>query len=53
VEDILEDLLLGDAEMRIEVVGMRADVYDPVHVQVQIVKLRDLYKGRIYVNILA
>lgn len=46
MEDIGEDLLLGDAEVHVLVVGVRALVDDPVHVQVQMIKLWDLGKGK-------
>ena len=42
MENVLENLLLADSEVRIVIVGMGADVDDAVHVQVQVVKLRNL-----------
>lgn len=42
VEDVGKDLLLSDTEVYVLVVGVRALVDDPVHVQVQIIKLWDL-----------
>ena len=42
VEDVRDDLLLCDPEVRIIVVGVRTVVDDPVHVQIQVVKLRNL-----------
>ena len=42
VEDGLKYFLLGDTEMRVVVFWMRAHVDDSVHIQVQVVKLRNL-----------
>ena len=42
VKDVLKDLLLADPEVRVVIIGMRADVDDAVHVEIQIVKLRNL-----------
>ena len=42
MENVLENLLLADSEVRIVIVGVRADVDDSVHVQVEVVKLRNL-----------
>ncbi len=42
VEDALEYLLLRDPEVGVVVVGVRADVDDAVHVEVQVVELGDL-----------
>ena len=41
-QNVLENFLLGDSEVRVVIIGMGADVDDPVHVQVQVVELRDL-----------
>lgn len=42
LEDIVEDLLFGNAESDVIVVRMRAVVNDSIHVQVQIVELGNL-----------
>ena len=42
MENILENLLLTDSEVRIVIVGVGADVDDAVHVEVEVVKLWDL-----------
>ena len=42
MKNILEDLLLTDSKVRIVIVGMRADVDDAVHVEVEVVKLGNL-----------
>ena len=42
VEDVRDDLLLRNPKVWIIVVGVRAVVDDPVHVEVQVVKLRNL-----------
>ena len=39
---ILKDLFLGNPEVRVIIIGMGADVDDPVHVQVQVIELWDL-----------
>lgn len=44
VEDIREDLLLGNAEVHILIVWVGALVYNPVHVQIEVVKLWNLRK---------
>lgn len=41
-ENVLEDLLLCDAEMNIIVVRMRAIVDDSIHIQVKIIELGNL-----------
>lgn len=40
VKNILKDFGFSDPKMRIGVIGVRADVYDSVHVQVEIVEIR-------------
>lgn len=52
MKDVGEDLLLCDAEVHVLIVGVRALVDDPVHVQVQIIKLRDLSKERSFNSVL-
>ena len=42
VKDILKNLLLADPEVRIIIIGVRTDVDDSIHVQIEIVKLRNL-----------
>ena len=42
MENVREYFLLGDPEVGVVVVRVGAGVDDPVHVQVQIVKLGDL-----------
>ena len=42
MENVLEYFLLTDAEVRIVIVGVGADVDDAIHVEVEIVKLWDL-----------
>ena len=42
VENVLKYFLLTDSEVRVVIVGMRADVDDAVHVKVQVVKLGNL-----------
>ena len=42
MKNVLEDLLLTDSEVRIVIVGVGADVDDAVHVEVEVVKLRNL-----------
>ena len=42
MKNVAKNLLLGDSKVRIVVVRMGAGVNDSVHIQVQIVELRDL-----------
>lgn len=44
VTDVLEDLFLRDAEVGVVVLGVGAHVDHAIHVQVQVVKLRQLNK---------
>lgn len=45
VENVRENLLLGDAKLDVRVVRMRAIVNDSVHVQVQVIELGNLCAG--------
>ena len=42
MKDVSEDLLLRDAEVRVVIVRVGTCVDDPIHVQVQVVKFRNL-----------
>ena len=42
MEDVCDDLLLGDPEVRVVVVWVGAVVDDAVHVEVEVVELGDL-----------
>lgn len=42
MKNIQEDLFLGDTELYVSIVRMRAVVYDTVHIQVKVVELWNL-----------
>lgn len=48
MEDVFENLLLRDAEHRIVVIRMWTYMDDSVHVQVEIVEIRDLEKKHMH-----
>lgn len=46
VEDVSEDLFLGDAEVDVLIVGVGTLVNDPIHVQVEIVEFWNLKRKK-------
>lgn len=46
MEDVSENLLLGNAEVDILIIWMGALMDDPIHVQIQIVKLWNLQENQ-------
>ncbi len=48
VENIFENLFLGDSEMSVFVIRMRAGVDNAVHIQVKIVEFGNLKKTQFY-----
>lgn len=53
MEDVTENLLFANSEVRVVVVRVCAHVDDAVHVQIQIIKLRDLqFARKLFISIL-